>query len=208
MNEKENTLALPKIGYQGIRGSNSERATDFFISKIPNGHYLTKEGLITSECVVRALLNREIYYGVMAIENNLVGKVEETRIALGCFDFIWEDSIRVEILNSICSREDILLKDVKHIASHPSALAQCGGWIKNNLSGNVQLIPELDTSLSAMNLSLGLYPKNTIAICPPRAIDLHNLKTLCHNVTPGSYTTFVLFRKNDMHEHPLLTVKI
>ena len=70
-----------KIGYQGIQGSNSEKAAKEFIKK-NNLKNVELIPLVNSEQVVRSILEKKIEYGVMAIKNSIAGNVKETETVL------------------------------------------------------------------------------------------------------------------------------
>ena len=70
-----------KMGFQGDVGSNSEEASYEFIKKL-NNENIVPVALITSENVVSALLNKEIEFGVMALNNSIIGEVVETKKAM------------------------------------------------------------------------------------------------------------------------------
>lgn len=70
-----------KIGFQGDLFSNSEEASLQF-SKICGLKIDKFMPLISSKRVVESLLNKEIDYGVLAIQNKIAGIVKETEEAL------------------------------------------------------------------------------------------------------------------------------
>ena len=109
-----------KIGFQGDLFSNSEEAAFKFskIHKIKTPCFIP---LISSRRVVTALLNKEIDYGVLALENKIAGPVQETLNALSN-KIKMIDTLTLPIHHSLFIKN----KDYKidSITSHIQALKQ------------------------------------------------------------------------------------
>ena len=184
-----------KIGYQGVEGSNSEYAaikiSEF--NKIKNVHFIPLE---TSMNVVKALLNKEIDYGVLAYENNIAGLVSETIEALSLIKYDKIISYDMPIHHSLfVYNEDISSSKITKIASHEQALSQCKNYINNNFP-NITLIKDKDTAISAQRLKDGFFDLNTAIICKREAGEKRNLYLLANNIEDRkSITNFILIKK-------------
>ena len=84
------------IGFQGIKNSYNDFATDKFIERL-NCKIIKKLPLITSENVAKALINKKIDFGVIAIKNNIAGLVKESEDILKSNLFKIVDMLEMEI---------------------------------------------------------------------------------------------------------------
>jgi prephenate dehydratase len=96
------------------------------------------------EQVFEAVLSRTARYGVVPVENTLAGSV-----LLGV-DLLIQQNLHV-IGETVCRIEHALigapgvqLKDVRHVMSHPVALAQCELFFQSH--PEIQAVPEYDTA--------------------------------------------------------------
>lgn len=67
------------IGYQGIENSYNDFAVNRFIEKLELQN-VSKEPLVTSDSVARALIDRNVDLGVIALKNNIAGSVDQPSI--------------------------------------------------------------------------------------------------------------------------------
>ncbi|MBK6994039.1 MAG: hypothetical protein IPH31_03615 [Lewinellaceae bacterium] len=120
-----------KIGYQGNENSFNHLAAKDFASKLNLSSYeLIPLG--NSQHVVKALLAKEISYGVVAIQNSIAGIVRESYEALKTESFEFCGTSILQINHCLFTKKDVSKEDIKHIASHEMALKQCQIYIKSN----------------------------------------------------------------------------
>ncbi len=131
-------------------------------------------------------------FGVVPIENTAEGVVTHTldmfvasRLNV-CAEVMFEVSLA--LLNKTGRRSDII-----KVCSHPHALAECKGWIKENLP-NVLLV---DVSSTAKAAQLAGEDPQTAAIASEAAANLYNLRVLEKNIqdTANNYTRFLVIGK-------------
>ena len=125
--------------FQGSRGAFSEVASWELLGL--NAQLLPCPRL---EQVFDAVLTRTARYGVVPVENTLAGSV-----LLGV-DLLIQHNLHV-IGETVCRIEHALigapgvqLKDVRHVMSHPVALAQCELFFQSH--PEIQAVPEYDTA--------------------------------------------------------------
>lgn len=88
------------------------------------------------------------HYGVVPVENTTEGAVTE------CFDALVESEVTIcgELLLEI--KQNLLtnagsLDRIKRVGSHPQPLAQCRGWLQQNLPG-IELVEMASTATAAL----------------------------------------------------------
>lgn len=183
-----------KIGYQGIGGSNSENAAKI-LSKELKLNNVDLIPLITSANVVNELNLKNIDYGVMAIENTIGGLVKETRNALIDMNISVLEEISIQIHHCIFKKSEIIMDNIKNVASHTQALTQCNKNIEK-LFPNCNIIETEDTSIAAKYLKEGILPDNTAVICNKNAGEIFNLELVSENIEDNlnNYTTFGIYK--------------
>lgn len=168
---------MKKMGYMGIPLSNSENAAKIFLDK--HGIEAELVPLVTSEGVVKALLNGTADYGVVATKNIVAGPVIETEEAMKLGRVCKIDEIGVPIHHCVfVKRKDVVIDTV---ASHIQALGQT----KSNLDilfPDTKRITVEDTALAAEMLADGRLSENTAVICGMSAGIYNGLILLESNV--------------------------
>ncbi len=131
-------------------------------------------------------------YGVVPVENSNEGVVSHT------LDMFMSSEIKViaEILLSIS--HDLLnlsgqAADVRRVASHPQALAQCRGWLEENMPD----IPLVDTASTASAAQQAAEDASVAAIASETAASLYGLRVVKHSIedNPNNFTRFLVVGK-------------
>ncbi|MFT4049221.1 MAG: prephenate dehydratase [Solirubrobacterales bacterium] len=122
-----------RIGHLGPPGTHGEEA----LRAALGGHAASAEmvALDSNGDVVRAVESGEVDAGFVPIENSIEGAVTET------LDALVHDAPRVRIVgeviwpahHALIAADDIPLEEIAIVTSHPQALAQCAGFIKDSL---------------------------------------------------------------------------
>ncbi|MBQ2639389.1 MAG: hypothetical protein IJF92_01300 [Bacilli bacterium] len=186
---------MKKIGYQGIKYSNSYYATLEFINKEKLGE-IELIDLTTSKNVIDNLISKNIDYAVLAIKNSIVGEVKETKKVLNnSFKII--SKIKIPIHHCLFRKKYVKNENIKYIASHEQAILQTKNNI-NKMFNNIEYIYTKDTALSAKLLNENKLDKNSAVICPYQAGVKYNLHCIKKNIEDKSdnYTEFVLLSYN------------
>lgn len=179
------------FAYLGPRGTFAEAA----ITRLPAAEGAT---LVPAESVPSALAlvrSGEVSGALVPIENSVEGAVPTTLDGLAhgdTLEIVAEIAIPVEF--SLLVRQGTQLSDIKRIATHPHAHAQCLEWLSANLPG-VHVLPAMSTAIAAAELAEGANFE--AAICARVAADHYKLEILAENIgdSDAAWTRFVLVRK-------------
>lgn len=181
------------IGFQGIKNSYNDFATDIFIERLKIRD-VEKIPLVISKNVAKSLIDKEIDFGVIAIKNNIAGIVKESENIMKSNLFQVVDTIEIKINHCLFVFDENSIKNLKTVASHPQALKQCENYI-NSYFPNCKLQEELDTSKTAEDLKNGILSKSTGVICSEKAGIENNLFLISKNIAnKTSKTTFYLIK--------------
>ena len=131
-------------------------------------------------------------YGVVPVENSIEGVVNLT---LDCFVdsplYICDEARMAISLFLLSNNVDV--KKIKTIYSHPQPLAQSRNWLNKNLPG-VEQIPAASTAHAA---ELAKKEKNSGAIAGQLAAEVHGLKIVAKNIQDRAenHTRFLVISK-------------
>ena len=146
------------------------------------------------ESVARAVSGGHVPYGVLPIENSLAGSV------LPVYDLLQRDgfrivkAVRVRIEHVLLAAEGVRLGDIREIASHPQALAQCGRFL--GLHPDVDTVSVASTASAAQRLAFS-GRRDAAAIASRRCAEIYGLKVLEDDVQDAVYnvTRFICIAK-------------
>lgn len=174
------------IGTLGPEGSFSEKAAKQWNDKAELRYY---DDILDA---VDALLQNEVDYSIVPIENSLEGSVTLT------LDLLMEHHLKIigEVVVQIrhCLLSKGKLHNVKIIMSHPQALSQCRKYIKNNFR-NIETRSALSTSQAA---KLASESKEIAAIASKESAGMYGLEILDENIQDinENFTRFIVIGKN------------
>ena len=171
------TKQVIRIGYQGIRGSNSEFATGEFVRTLRLSRLGEVElvPLVSSMGVIQALREGRVDFGVVAVRNKIAGEVKETKDALRPIVYNVADTNTVPIRYCMCIHSDASFNKITTVASHPQALAQTAKERAQRFP-NLREVETADTALAAQQLADGTLPKTTAVLCSEHAAKLYGLQ--------------------------------
>jgi prephenate dehydratase len=179
------------FAYLGPKGTFTEAA--FLQMPIAKG-----ADLIPAESV-REALNQvrtgKVFGALVPIENSVEGSVATTLDELGhgeSLEIIDEIAIPVEF--ALLAKPGVSISDIKRIATHPHAHAQCVDWLHKNTPG-VHVLPAMSTAAAAEELSQGA--NYDAAICSVAAAKHYGLEILAQGIgdSDSAWTRFVLVSK-------------
>ena len=179
------------FAYLGPKGTFTEAA--FLQMPIAQG-----ADLIPAESV-REALNQvrtgKVFGALVPIENSVEGSVATTLDELGhgeSLEIIDEIAIPVEF--ALLAKPGVSISDIKRIATHPHAHAQCVDWLHKNTPG-VHVLPAMSTAAAAEELSQGA--NYDAAICSVAAAKHYGLEILAQGIgdSDSAWTRFVLVSK-------------
>ena len=183
-----------RLGVSGDAGSFSEEAGRL---------YAGREGIdaeiifaIDMEGVLARLDRAEIDLGIFPVVNSQGGLVTQAFEAMGRHEFKLVSELWLEVQQCLMVLPGLRRTEIKNIATHPQAIAQCQRFIKREFP-EAKIIEWADTAKAARDLQAGLLPVATAVIAPARAATLYGLELLESNIQDmrPNLTTFIIVKK-------------
>ncbi|HMJ59611.1 MAG TPA: prephenate dehydratase [Gemmatimonadales bacterium] len=145
----------------------------------------------TFEDLFRAVESGQATRGVVPIENSLAGSVYEAYDALGAHALHVVGETQVRVRHCLVVRPGTPLDDVRKVASHPVALAQCRRFFLEHPT--VAAVPAYDTAGSVRDLLADRLDANA-AIGSALAATLYGGEVLLEGLEdhPENYTRFLV----------------
>ena len=129
-----------RIGYQGTLGSFSQiAAKKLFPDEELHNYYSFKD-------VIDGVMNGEIKYGVLPIENSYTGEVSLVLDELRLSNVYIIEMYNLPITQNLIGLKESKLEDIKKVYSHEQALMQCSEFLKEN---NYEMISFANTALAS-----------------------------------------------------------
>jgi len=180
---------LPKVAIQGEEGSYSEEAGIEYWGK--SVVFLPKK---SSEEVIEAVEKGESDFGLLPLENTLIGSIAHT------YDLLLESHLPVigevitPVSHCLLAIEKAPPSKIRRVYSHPAALSQCTSFLKS--LKDCEIIPIYDTAGSALKVSKEKNPSNA-AIASRLAARLYNLEIIAEKLEdyPNNQTRFIIVSK-------------
>lgn len=182
---------MKKIAIQGYKGAfHQEAAENYF------GKNIILEECASFECIVKAVNNGHAEYGIMAIENSLVGCI------LPNFVLIRESGLSIvgeaylQVVQNLMALPHQQIEDLREVKSHPMAIMQCKPYF--NKYPKINLVDSIDTALSAKQIFeqklLGIG-----AIGSKHAASIYGLEILASSIETHkqNFTRFVIIAKQN-----------
>ncbi len=177
-----------RISYQGEKGAYSEIALYNFFGK-----EVEVFGFELSEQVCEALRDGEVDYGILPVENSIVGNVDINLDLLLHHNITAIGEIYLKIQHCLLGIKGTKLKDIKRAKSHPIALAQCRDFLNRH---NIKPIADFDTAGACAILARDrIIDEATIAssLCS-KYYDLEIIEEHIQKVK-NNFTRFLIFTK-------------
>jgi prephenate dehydratase len=133
-------------------------------------------------------------FAVVAIENSVEGAVTVVLDTLATGDLVIVREVLVAVSFSLVARPGTRLEDIRRIAAHPHAWAQCRRWLTDTLP-QAEHVPQSSNTVAAKQL---LDPAASVdfdaALVPPAALEHYPLGVLAEQVAdnPNAVTRFVV----------------
>jgi chorismate mutase/prephenate dehydratase len=170
-----------RCGYQGQAGSYSALAAAHLLAHRASAETAV-HGFETFQDVGKALLNGEMDYGLLPVENSIGGSIADVNrlICDHALHIVDEEVWQVEHVLAV--PPGVELADLRVIRSHPAALTQCETFLSS--LEEVRREPWSDTATAAASLQEGpaRERRDTGAICSEEAARLSGLDVIARSL--------------------------
>lgn len=178
------------VAFQGVHGANSELAI--------RQHFGDKVDVLpchTLADVFEAIYEGKARYGLLPVENAFAGAVSKAYELLMDSDLRIQADVIHHVHHALLAPPGLALADIKHVRSHPQALAQCEQYLKRH---GFEPVPWHDTAGSARDLAADPVP-HTAVIASELAGKLYELEVLDTNIedVPYNFTRFFVLGHED-----------
>lgn len=139
----------------------------------------------------RAVESRAVSRGLVPIENSLAGSVHENYDLLGAHTLHVVAETQVRVRHCLIARPGTALGEVRRVASHPVALAQCRRFFAAH--SEITPVPAYDTAGSVRDLMANTVPADA-AIASSLAAELYGGVVLLEDLEDHAenYTRFLV----------------
>lgn len=181
------------VACPGAEGGYSQQAAVAFV-KFPSLFYFRD-----FESVFTAVEEGMCEYGVLPIENSTAGSVTQVYDLMAKHDFKIAKALKLRIRHVLLAPKGVELADVKEIASHPQAIAQCAEFLKAHQG--VRTVPASNTAAAAAELAKS-GRKDAAVIASRECAELYGLDILADDIsdTTSNFTRFIcISRKTEIY---------
>ena len=172
------------IAYPGTAGSFSHGAA---MAAFPGG---TCVGYDTFPEAAKAVVDGQADYALLPVENSFAGAVLPTYALLEKLPLQIVGETMKAVRHHLLGVPGATMADIRHIASHPQAIAQCDEFLQT-LPG-VQIVPSANTAISAREVSQ-MGDKSRAAIASIEAAREYGLVPLAENIQTSATNTTRFF---------------
>ena len=172
------------IAYPGTAGSFSHGAAQ---AGFPEGECV---GYATFPEAARAVTEGRADYALLPVENSFAGAVLPTYSLLEKLPLQIVGETMKAVRHHLLGLPGARLEDIRHIASHPQAIAQCDEFLAT-LPG-VQIVPSANTAISAREVA-ALGDRSRAAIASIEAAKEYGLVLLAENIQTSEHNTTRFF---------------
>ncbi len=182
-----------RIAFQGVSGAYSEQAClQFDPTCEPVGYPWFDQAF-------KATLTGDCDYACLPIENSLAGSINQTYDLLTNSELhvIGEQIVRVN--HNLIAKPGTKFEDIRSVASHPQALAQCLNFINKN---KLKTITVFDTAGAAKELSESEASDNAV-IASKQAAQQYGLEIIKTDIEDMdfNYTRFFILGQDEIKKN-------
>ena len=159
-------LSVVKIAFQGEPGAYSEAAASRYH---PDSEAIPCPAF---EDVFEAVERGRSTCGVLPIENSIGGTIHRNYDLLLAHELRIIGEVELPVIHNLVALPGVTLEQIRHVYSHPQALAQCDRFLRS--LRQVEVVATYDTAGSAKIVS-ERGDRTTAAIASQRAADVFGL---------------------------------
>lgn len=137
---------MKRIAIQGYQGAFHQEAAENYFGK--NIELVECE---TFNILIESIKNGQANFGVMAVENSLVGCILPNFMLLRESRLNVIGEVYLKITQNLMALPSQSINDLNQVQSHGMAIAQCKPFFKSY--PNIQLVESVDTALSAKHIA-------------------------------------------------------
>ena len=178
---------MKKVAIQGGGGSNHEIAAKA---------YFETDDINCIQCdsfeeLFSTLKSDNSIYGIIAIENTLVGSILQNYTLLKDSGLVIIGEYKLRIKHQLLALPGQKIDEITEVHSHPMALAQCSEFFKSY--PHIKMITRDDTALSGKWIRDNQI-KGVAAIAPGLAAEKYDLEILARNIETNkrNFTRFLI----------------
>lgn len=147
------------------------------------------------EAVFEAVEKGLCPYGILPVENSAAGSVAAVYDLMVRHRFHIVRAMRLKVSHVLLALPGVKLGDVKEVASHPHALAQCSGFLKAH--PGMKAIPATNTAVAAKTLAAS-GRRDMAVIASRECAELYGLDVIAEGIADAAfnYTRFICISKN------------
>lgn len=179
-----------RFAYLGPRGTFTEAA----LRTLPAADHAVLLPQESSVAAIEAVRGGDADHAVVPLENSVEGSVVSVLDELACGDpLVITREIFLPVGFSLLARAGTTMADIRTVATHPHAEAQCRRWLTEHLPA-ARVEPAGSTAAGAAMVARG---ERDAAVCAPIAARHYRLQELATDVAdnPGAVTRFVLLSR-------------
>jgi prephenate dehydratase len=179
-----------KVAYQGIKGAYSEAAVYKHF-----GEDAEAIGYALSEEVCVAVINEDVDYGLLPLDNTIAGSVAVNHDLLLKNEVYAIAEVFLAIKHNLLSHKGNQLGDVKAVYSHAHALEQCREFIRKH---NLKTVPEYDTA-GAAKIVKERNRKDEACIAHELCAKIYGLDIIAKDIqtNKNNFTKFLVFVRSN-----------
>ena len=172
----------------GTEGSFAQQAAVRLV-KVPTIVYFN-----SFEKVFEAVEKGLCAYGVLPVENSAAGSVTAVYDLMQTHRFHIARSVRLKVDHVLLAAPGVKLGDIREVASHPHALAQCSAFLKAN--PQIRAVPAGNTAVAAKDLAAS-GRKDAAVIASRACAELYGLDVVAEKLQDAAYnyTRFICISK-------------
>lgn len=172
-----------RVAFQGERGAYSEEAVASFFGEVdvfPCSTFRDVFAVVSAGGAER---------GVVPVENSQAGSINETYDLLLAHALFITGELDLRIRHCLLTLPGQTLEAIQKVYSHPQALAQCEGYLREH---KLEPVPAYDTAGSAKLLA-EQQMRGVAAIASRRAAQIYGLVILAEGIeaNPANFTKFL-----------------
>ena len=172
----------------GTEGSYAQQAATRLV-KVPTIMYFN-----SFEKVFEAVEKGLCAYGVLPVENSAAGSVTAVYDLMQKHSFHIVRAVRLRVDHVLLAPPGVKLSDVREVASHPHALAQCTAFFKAH--PEIKAVPAANTAVAAKEIAAS--GRRDVAVIASRlCAELYGLQVVAEKIqdTVSNYTRFICISK-------------